>query len=110
MDTPHFREGKSPSVLDAIAKQTPSKRMGEPDDIAPIVAFLASDAAGWMNGQNLRANGVRGLIVPHVNNAELICLGICRLNHLSLLIIEKTRLRLRIYSLSTHPVYAPYCL
>ncbi|KAF9034828.1 hypothetical protein BJ165DRAFT_1417401 [Panaeolus papilionaceus] len=57
MDTPHFREGKSPSVLDAIAKQTPSKRMGEPDDIAPIVAFLASDAAGWMNGQNLRANG-----------------------------------------------------
>ncbi|KAF8182336.1 hypothetical protein BJ912DRAFT_1061807 [Pholiota molesta] len=52
-----FREGKPQSVLDSIAKQNPSRRLGEPDDIAPIVAFLGSQAAQWITGQNIRVNG-----------------------------------------------------
>jgi 3-oxoacyl-[acyl-carrier protein] reductase len=58
VDTPQFREGKPQSVLDSIAKQNPSRRLGEPDDIAPIVAFLGSQAAQWITGQNIRVNGV----------------------------------------------------
>ncbi|KAJ2931871.1 hypothetical protein H1R20_g5232, partial [Candolleomyces eurysporus] len=57
IDTPLFREGKTQHVIDSIAKQSPSKRLGEPDDIAPLVAFLASEAGHWINGQNIRADG-----------------------------------------------------
>lgn len=37
--------------------QTPLGRMGEPEDIADIVAFLASDQARWITGQTLHAGG-----------------------------------------------------
>ncbi|KAJ2915907.1 hypothetical protein MD484_g4532, partial [Candolleomyces efflorescens] len=57
IDTPLFRQGKSQTVIDSIAKQNPSRRLGEPDDIAPLVAFLASEAGHWINGQNIRADG-----------------------------------------------------
>ncbi|KAF6754998.1 hypothetical protein DFP72DRAFT_898204 [Ephemerocybe angulata] len=50
IDTPLFREGKSQHVIDGIAKQTPSRRLGEPDDVAPI-------AGHWVNGQNIRVDG-----------------------------------------------------
>jgi len=35
----------------------PQKRLGRPDDIAGVVAFLASPQAAWVNGQVVRANG-----------------------------------------------------
>lgn len=57
VDTPLFREGKPPQVIDFISKQNPNGRLGLPDDISPTVAFLASPAAQWVNGQNLRVNG-----------------------------------------------------
>ncbi|WP_225846751.1 SDR family oxidoreductase [Streptomyces sp. HPF1205] len=37
--------------------QTPLGRMGEPEDIADIVAFLASDQARWITGQTVHAGG-----------------------------------------------------
>jgi 3-oxoacyl-[acyl-carrier protein] reductase len=41
-----------------IARQkSPFKRLAEPQDIADVVAFLCSDGARWISGQNLRANG-----------------------------------------------------
>jgi 3-oxoacyl-[acyl-carrier protein] reductase len=43
--------------LDWVMAQTPLGRLGEPEDIADIVAFLASDDARWLTGQNLRAGG-----------------------------------------------------
>lgn len=46
-----------PAVLDQIADQNPLRRLGEPDDIADIVAFLTSDAARWLTGQALHAGG-----------------------------------------------------
>ena len=35
----------------------PLRRLGEPDDIAGAIAFLASDAARWVSGDTLRVDG-----------------------------------------------------
>lgn len=40
-----------------VASMTALGRAGKPDDIGPIVAFLCSDAAGWINGQRIEASG-----------------------------------------------------
>lgn len=45
--------------LDALAATIPLGRLGEPDDIANAVAFLASDAASWVTGQLLLVAGGR---------------------------------------------------
>ena len=39
------------------AQASPLGRLGQPDDIAEVVAFLVSDAGRWVTGQNVRANG-----------------------------------------------------
>ena len=44
--------------MDSIVRQNSSRRLGGPEDIAPIVAFLASEAAQWINGQNIQVDGV----------------------------------------------------
>jgi len=57
VDTDLFREGKSDQVINFIAGSHPQKRLAMPDDIAPVVSFLASPAARWVNGQNILVNG-----------------------------------------------------
>ncbi|KAJ4495278.1 hypothetical protein C8R41DRAFT_300686 [Lentinula lateritia] len=57
VDTALFRAGTSQHVISSIAAQVPSHRIAEPDDIAPVVAFLASPAAQWVNGQIIGVNG-----------------------------------------------------
>jgi len=57
VDTALYREGKSQQLLDLIAGMHPPKRIGQPEEVAPIVAFLASPAAQWINGQNIKVNG-----------------------------------------------------
>ena len=52
-----FLNGKSPELIDRLAKMNPLERLGTPNDIANVVAFLASPEGGWINGQVLRANG-----------------------------------------------------
>jgi 3-oxoacyl-[acyl-carrier protein] reductase len=52
-----FLDGKSPELIDRLAKLAPLERLGEPADIAAAVAFLAGPGGGWINGQILRANG-----------------------------------------------------
>ena len=41
----------------AAAERTPLRRVGQPEDIANVVAFLASDASGYVSGQTLYVNG-----------------------------------------------------
>lgn len=52
-----FFAGKSQERVAQLAKIPPLERLGQPDDIAHVVAFLASEAGGWINSQLLRANG-----------------------------------------------------
>jgi len=40
-----------------LVQQTPLGRLGQPTDVADVVAFLVSDDARWITGQNLQANG-----------------------------------------------------
>jgi 3-oxoacyl-[acyl-carrier protein] reductase len=52
-----FLKGKPQEAINQLAKMAPLERLGEPEDIANAVAFLASSDAAWINGQVLRANG-----------------------------------------------------
>jgi 3-oxoacyl-[acyl-carrier protein] reductase len=52
-----FMKGKPQAVIDHLAKLAPLERLGEPDDIARSVSFLAGADGAWINGQVLRANG-----------------------------------------------------
>ena len=44
-------------TLDELAQMTPLGRLGTPEDIAAAIAFFASDAAGFITGQVLTADG-----------------------------------------------------
>jgi 3-oxoacyl-[acyl-carrier protein] reductase len=52
-----FLAGKPQEVVDRLAKLAPLERLGQPEDIASTVAFLAGADGAWINGQTLRANG-----------------------------------------------------
>jgi 3-oxoacyl-[acyl-carrier protein] reductase len=52
-----FLSGKSPELIERLAKMAPLERLATPADIAGTVAFLVGPDGGWINGQVLRANG-----------------------------------------------------
>jgi len=58
-DTPMSRTlmaGKE-SMLEALVRAIPLRRMGEPDDVAGLVAYLCSERAGYITGQTLSVSG-----------------------------------------------------
>lgn len=57
VDTDMLRAAQSEVALDMAAAMTPLRRIGRPDDIADVVAFLAGPDGRWLSGQNLRAAG-----------------------------------------------------
>jgi 3-oxoacyl-[acyl-carrier protein] reductase len=57
VETDLFMKGKTEAVVNAIIAMNPLKRLGQPQDIANVVAFLAGPDSGWINGQVIRANG-----------------------------------------------------
>lgn len=54
--TPLFLEGKDQATIDRLASAPPLERLGQPEDIAETVAFLAGPGR-WVNGQVLMVNG-----------------------------------------------------
>jgi enoyl-[acyl-carrier protein] reductase III len=49
---PNYKE-----VIEAIVARTPAARLGQPDDLAGVVAFLCSKDADWVRGQTIIADG-----------------------------------------------------
>jgi 3-oxoacyl-[acyl-carrier protein] reductase len=56
-ETELFKAGKTAEQIQFFARAAALGRLGQPAEIADVVAFLASDASGWVTGQNLRVNG-----------------------------------------------------
>lgn len=52
-----FLNGKTDEQVANFAKMPPLERLGEPNDIAGVVSFLAGPDSGWVDGQTIRANG-----------------------------------------------------
>lgn len=52
-----FLHGKSEEQIQTFAKMAPLERLGQPEDIARVVSFLAGPDSAWVNGQILRVNG-----------------------------------------------------
>jgi 3-oxoacyl-[acyl-carrier protein] reductase len=55
--TEQWRKGKSEELLQTIANLSPLNRLGTPEDVAGLVAFLVSPQGEWINGQIIRVNG-----------------------------------------------------
>ena len=60
VDTDLFRAGKTDEAKARSAAMSPLNRIGQPEEIAEVVRFLASDRASWVQGQIVQPNG--GLI------------------------------------------------
>ena len=56
-NTELFTQGKTNDAIQRGAGLSAFNRLGEPDDIAGVVVFLASDEANWISGQNIGING-----------------------------------------------------
>lgn len=57
VNTELFTEGKTEQQIEGLKKMNAFGRIGEPEEIANVVAFLVSDQAHWVTGQTLRVNG-----------------------------------------------------
>lgn len=57
VETELFLRGKSDADVQRMAGMAPAGRIGQPPEIAEVVAFLVSREAGWLNGQVIRVNG-----------------------------------------------------
>lgn len=58
INTEMFTGDKTEDQIKFFANMHPPKRIGEPTEIANVVAFLAGPDSTWVNGQNIPVNGV----------------------------------------------------
>ncbi|OQP53400.1 3-ketoacyl-ACP reductase [Niastella yeongjuensis] len=56
-NTELFIKGKTQEMIDRLASLNAFNRLGEVDDIAKVIVFLASDDAKWISGQTIGING-----------------------------------------------------
>lgn len=56
-NTELFTNGKPQELIDRLASLSAFNRIAEPEDIAQVVVFLASDEAKWITAQNIGVNG-----------------------------------------------------
>jgi len=63
IDTPMTRVHGGDAAMEYGASKVPMRRVGHPEDIAPVYVFLASDESGYMNGAELAVDG--GVTATH---------------------------------------------
>ena len=56
-DTALFASFAGPELRQALIKAIPFRRLGQPADVANVVAFLASDEASFVTGQTVSVSG-----------------------------------------------------
>jgi len=56
-DTELARSAANPERLDALQRMFPVPRLGRPDEVAALICYLASEAAGYVTGASLDING-----------------------------------------------------
>jgi NAD(P)-dependent dehydrogenase (short-subunit alcohol dehydrogenase family) len=66
------RLARQPSMLDALRRWYPVGRVGEPEDVAAAVAFLASPEAGFINGATLLVDGGLTAGLPQMTREVLL--------------------------------------
>jgi len=57
IDTPYHEEFSSPEMMKTYTGMIPLGRIGEPAEVARVICFLASDAAGYLAGETIEING-----------------------------------------------------
>jgi NAD(P)-dependent dehydrogenase (short-subunit alcohol dehydrogenase family) len=58
IDTPiHVTRGMSPEEVRSMGELHPMKRVGQPEDVAHMIAYLLSDEASWMTGAVIPVDG-----------------------------------------------------
>lgn len=71
--TPHLMEAVPEQYQKNMFKQIPSRRLGKPEDIGHLAAFLASDAAAYINGQIITVCGGQSIRTGH--DADTVAMG-----------------------------------
>ena len=56
-ETDMLRDHNSPDGMEAMRSMSPLGRLGQPEDVADVIAFLVGPDGRWMTAQNLRAGG-----------------------------------------------------
>lgn len=62
--TPMQETGYTPEMQRAFDEKLPLKKLGSPDDVASLFAFLASDEASWITGQHFVIDGSELAVEP----------------------------------------------
>jgi 3-oxoacyl-[acyl-carrier protein] reductase len=52
-----LRANNSAEGLELLRTMSPLGRLGTPDEVAAVVAFVAGPDGGWLTGQNVNASG-----------------------------------------------------
>ena len=55
--TPNFANHSDPALLERVTKMYPLRRLGEAEDVPPLVLMLASERTSWVTGQVISING-----------------------------------------------------
>ena len=59
--TPIHERTNTPESLERLRQNIPLKRLGKPEEVAACIAFLASDEAAYITGENIAVNGGKRL-------------------------------------------------
>jgi 3-oxoacyl-[acyl-carrier protein] reductase len=57
IDSPFVRDAEPPEAIARLEQMSPMGRLGTWEDVAPVIAFLASERARWITAQTIRVNG-----------------------------------------------------